>query len=163
MVLTRSSIKPNYLADKCYNTVLACPFGIHTSLTDGIPSDRVVFLNTQAKDINETATDNGTVGYSGTAGATTTPMGVVKDGCDLTEGLTYLPGFNRDFNVTVTVLGTATVEVAAGEVVAVGANLNVDASGRAVAAGTATGFTVLSPATGAGTATNPEYVIVLIK
>lgn len=151
------------LPNLCYNDVLSCSFGIHTSLTDGIPSYRIVYLNTEAKNVSETNSDNGTVGYAATADATTVVAGVVKDGCSPDASTTYLPGINKDFNVTVTVLGTMLVEVAAGETIAVGADVNHDALGRAVAAGTASGLIAMSGTAGTGTADQPEYIVALIK
>ena len=161
MALTRSSIKNNIESTLCYNDVLTCSFGIHTDLTDGIPSGRIVYLNTQPKTVNERATDNGTVGYAATADATAVVAGVVKDGC-IDDGITYLPGINTDFNVSVTVLGTMVAEVEPGVAITVGAELGADADGRANAAG-GTGLIALSPAAGNGTADNPEWIVVLIK
>lgn len=163
MNLTRSSLKRNFEALLCYNSILDCPFGIHTSLTaDGIPSYRIVFLNTEARDVNETITDNGTVGYLPTAGSTGTLAGVVKDGCEPEDGITYLPGFNRDRNVTVTLLGTMILEAAPGAVIPVGDIVGSDPVGRATAGG-ASGIVSLSATTGSGTADQPEFIIALVK
>lgn len=169
MPLNKSTVKNASLAPLCYNDILTCPFGIHSSLTDGIPSYRIVYLNTEAKNTNgETLTDNGSVGYAATADATTVVAGIVKDGCDLTklDNVTYHPGFNRDFNVSVTLLGTMIVEVLPGEAIAVGTDIEADPVGLATAVGNgggATGIIALSASAGSGTATNPEYIIALVK
>lgn len=166
--LDKSTVKNNYLAPLCYNDILTCPFGIHTSLTAGIPAYRIVYLNSEAKDVNETITDNGTVGYFGTTDAVTTPsaIGVVKFGCEPDTTVTYLPGINKDLNVSVTLLGTMIVEVEPGEVIAVGDF--IDSVGDGKAAGTGLGdatteLIAMMPATGVGTADNPEYIVVLVK
>ena len=160
-----SAIKPLYKAQLCYNDILNCPFGIHTDLTDGIASNRIVFLTTELKTVGETATDNNSVNYAGgtdvVAGA---DIGVVKDGCSPSDEV-FMPGFNRDLNVTVTVLGTQILEVAPGETIGIGEIVDSDTDGLAVANGTGTATTIraLTPATGVGTADNPEYVVALIK
>ena len=148
-----------------YMSLLERSFGIHSSL-DGIPSYRAVFLNSEAADTNgETITDNGSVGYSGTTGATTTIAGVVKDGssADAYSDLNFIPNSNQDYNVTVTIAGTMILEVAAGETIAIGSAVNVDTVGRAAATGTATTLVALNAASGAGTADNPEYIEVLVR
>ena len=162
------SRKKGFESRVCYNAILTCPFGIHSSL-DGIPTYRVVFLNSEAANTNgETITDNGSVGNSNTTGATTVAAGITIDGssADAYSDLTFLPGVNQDLNVSVTILGTTALEVEAGEVVAVGEAIEVNTVGQAVAAGgtgTATGFVALSGATGAGTADNPEFIVALVK
>ena len=162
--MARSSRKTAFEALQCYNDVLSCPFGIHTSLTDGIPSYRIVYLNTQAKDVNESITDNGTVGYAATADATAQVAGVVKYGCDFTDFVSDhdLVTSNKDINVTVTLLGTMIVEVEPAAVIPVGADLGANATGQATAAG-GTGLIAMSPSTGVGTVDNPEFVIALIR
>lgn len=162
------SRKKVFEAAQSYNDELSLSFGIHSSLTvPGIPSYRAVFLNTEAINTNgETLTDNTTVGYSGTAGATGTALGVVKDGASVEyQNLVLMPGCNRDINVTVTLLGTMFLEVVPANVITIGVNVQAETTtGRAIAAGgSLTGFTALTASTGVGTATNPEYILVLIK
>jgi hypothetical protein len=148
-----------------HSRVLALPFGIPAALTAGIPSNRFVFWNTEARNTNgETLTDNITVSYAGAANATVQPAGVVRDGCsDGYSDLIFLPGSNRDFNVTVTLLGTAIVQVAPGAIIPQGSLAFSDVNGLAAATGTATGFHVLRGATGVGTATSPEFIVVLVR
>lgn len=148
-----------------YNSVLDLSFGIHSSL-DGIPSYRAVFFNNEGPATDgETITDNNSVGYAGTPGATTVAAGIVKDGSssDAYSDLNLLPGINNDLNVTVTILGTMYLEVAPGETIALGSTVNVDSQGRAAAAGDATPFVAMNAATGNGSATNPEYLVVLVR
>lgn len=160
-----SGKKPNR-APIYSQSVLDETYGIHSSLTAGIPANRIVFLNTEAANTNgETLTDNQTVGYSATAGATAIVAGVVKagGGANYTD-LTLLPGFNRDINCTVTTLGKQFVEVAPGTVLAIGAAVQADNTGRAVATGgAATGLVAHTATNGTGTADNPEFVCVFIK
>jgi hypothetical protein len=161
------SRKKIFEAAGSYNSVLDLSFGIHSSLTNGIPSYRAVFYNTEARNTNgETLTDNVTVSYSGTPGAVpTAPAGVVKDGSGLEYvGLTLLPGCNRDLNVTVTTIGTMMLEVEAASIVTIGSTVSVNAVGQAVATGgTTTGFRAITAASGTGTTGNPEFITVLIK
>lgn len=163
---------PGAAVPSVHSRVLALPFGIHSSLTAGIPSNRVVFINNEARNTNgETITDNVSVGYLGTPGASGgTPFGVVIDGCsDAYSDLTLLPGINRDLNVTVCLLGTAMVQAAPGAVVASGTNptfLSADgtlATPGAPGSAIASNWYVLRGTTGTGTATNPEFAVVLIR
>ena len=159
----RDGRKNAYEAQMYYRDVQALNFGIHTSLTAGIPSNRIVYLNTEAKDVVETVTDSPTCGYAATTGATTYVLGVVKDGwTEYEDGTVFMPGINRDPNVTVVTLGMYFVEVAPGATIAVGENLGADTVGRATAGGS-TGIIAMTAATGVDTATNPEYVVCYIK
>ena len=163
MSLNKSTVKNEYLAQQWMRSIHDLSFGIHTSL-DELPSYRIVYFNSQAANVSETIADNATVGYAATTDATTNVAGIVKFGYE--EGddanITYLPGFNRDRNVTVTLLGSMIVEVAPGATITVGSDLGADAEGRATAAG-GTGIIALSASTGAGTADKPEYITALVR
>ncbi len=157
---------PGYLASASYNDILNETFGVHTSLTAGIPAHRFVYLNTEASTAGgEAITDNVTVGFAGTAGSVATAcVGITKVGTDNYSDLSFIPGANKDFNVTATTLGVQIVEVAPSITITVGQALQSDAAGKAViTGGTATGFVARTAATGTGTLANPEYVAVLVK
>lgn len=166
MPLDNSSARTGYYTRLNYDDVRTRTFGIHSSLNDVLPSYRIVYLNTEAKDTNgETNTDNVTVGYVGTPDATAVVMGITKFGQEgLDNQVTYLPGINKDLNVSVTYIGDMLVEVAPGTVLAVGDELGSDAEGRATTNATnPTGIIAVSATGGTGTAANPEYVRGLIR
>lgn len=164
MPLDNSTARSGYLASVNFDDIRTLSYGIHSSLNNVLPTYRIVYYNTQAKDTNlETLTDNVTVGYSGTADATTVMAGITKFGSEeLETKVTTLPGFNRDYNVSVTTHGFMIVEVAAGETIAVGADLGTDAEGRATAAG-GTGIIAVSAADGSGTAEDPQFIKALVR
>lgn len=154
------------IAQTYHNDICNETFGIPSALrnTTGISKNRLVFANTELKTVGETATDNVTVGYAGTAGATGGFVGVCIDGHTETEfNAGLLPGTNRDYNCTVLLLGVALVEVAPAAIIALGSAVLSDANGLAAAAGTATNCVALDAATGAGTAANPEFIRVLVR
>ena len=136
--------------------------GIHSSLTaTGIPTGRIVFFTSEPGFTNgETFTDNLSVSYDPLAGEI---AGVVIDG-STTSGLTFLPGFNKDLNVTVMYLGTYPVEAAPGEEITAGRAARVNNQGQLVGfGGTVTNYVTLTTTTGTGTVDNPEYVLVLAR
>jgi hypothetical protein len=161
---------PNAAVPSVHSRVLALPFGIHSSLTAGIPSARVVTVNSEARNTNgETITDNISVGFGTTPGSNGA-LGIVIDGCsDGYSDLTFLPGINRDLNVTVCLLGTALLEVEPGQTIAQGSTVFYNpANGKGVGSGFAgaagvPAWTVLRGAAGTGTAANPEYAVVLVR
>lgn len=159
--------KTPWLATQTFlDDVLNDSFGVASVLRNagGIAPYRVVTLNAETRETGELRTDNVTVGYFGTAGNTGQIVGVVQDGHTETEfNAQLMPGTNRDYNVTVTLLGVQLVEVVPGQAVALGASFTADATGRASGAGTLVPYTVIEGATGVGTATNPEYIRVIVR
>lgn len=164
MPLDNSTARSGYYTRLNYDDVRTRTFGIQSSLNGVLPSYRIVYLNSEPKDTNgETNTDNVTVGYVGTLGATTVCMGITKFGQEgLDNQVTYLPGFNKDLNVSVTYIGDMLIEVVPGETISVGTELGSDAEGRANGSG-GTGIIAVSATSGTGTADNPEYVRGLIR
>jgi hypothetical protein len=157
------SRKPFNSAPISYTDILNTSFGVHSSITAGIPANRIVFLNTEARDTNgETITDNVTVGYPATPGFTTFVAGVTKVGSQNTSDAVYLPGFNRDLNVTVTRLGDQFIEVVPGQTFAVGDRIYCDATGRATKVATETATKLIATAPQFGGATG-AYVLTTVN
>ena len=153
----------SHLSVLTYKVTHSASHGIHSSLTaTGIPTGRIVFFTSEPGFTNgETFTDNLSVSYDPLAGEI---AGVVIDGSTTTSGLTWLPGFNKDLNVTVMYLGTYPVEVAPGEEITAGRAARVNNQGQLVGSGgTLTNYVTLTSTSGAGTAGNPEYVLVLAR
>lgn len=155
----------SHLSVLTYKVTHSASHGIHSSLTTtGIPTGRIVFFTSEPGFTNgETFTDNLSVSYDPLAGEI---AGVVIDGSTsyATAGLTLLPGFNQDLNVTVMYLGTYPVEAAPGEEITAGRAARVNNQGQLVGSGgTLTNYVTLTTTSGAGTASNPEYVLVLAR
>lgn len=157
------STKALFESTLLYNDRFSLSFGIHSSLAAGIPSYRIVHFNSEVATTGESRTDQTSVGYAATPGASAQVCGVTIDGSTPLTGSEYLPSFNRDRNVTVTLLGSMLVEVAPGAIIAAGSVVNENAVGQAAATGTATPFVAMTASTGVGTATNPEYILVLVR
>ena len=164
MPLDNDSTRTGYYASVNFDDIRTITYGIHSSLNGVLPSYRIVYYNTEAKNTNgETISDNVTVGYSGTADATTVMAGITKFGADEPDNqVTYLPGFNRDLNVSTTTHGFMICEVAPGATITVGTEVGTDAVGRATAGG-GTGIIAVSTSTGSGTADNPEFIKCLVR
>ena len=161
-----SNIISGRLAKKCFLLGYRCSFNISTA-QDIIPAHRAIAMSTEAIDVDGSSmSDNETVTLPGAVDAIAGSIFAVTvyggDNTCLSEE-NALQSFLHDANVTAQLDNTFPLEVAAGEIIAKGSLIQVDAEGRAVAVGTATGMRAMEATTGVGTADNPEYVVVLIN